>query len=98
MNISIVGMDNEGYKAIVIAKKEYNYVGNKKSYTTYIVIGCIGGAIIIAIIICIVVKQIKKRRENDIEQRQKILVNQAEEKAKKDQIGSADFAGIEEDD
>ena len=98
MNISIVGMDNEGYKAIVIAKKEYNYVGNKKSYTTYIVIGCIGGAIIIAIIICIVVKQIKKRRENDIEQRQKILVNQAEEKAKKDQIGSADFAAIEEDD
>ena len=97
MNITIVGIGIKGYKSIAIDKKENNYVGNKKSYTTYIIIGCIGGAIVSTIIICIVVKQIKKRIENNFEQKQKILVNQVEEKAKKNQIGSADFAGIDEE-
>ena len=96
MNITIVGQSNEGYRRFVYTKEEYDYIGKKKSYTVYIVLGCIGGALIILIIVIIVVKKIKKRKMELFNEKQTLL-NKAEEKAKKEQTGSADFAYINDD-
>ena len=93
MNITIVGQSVEGFRRFVYDEKEYDYVGKKKSYLVYIILGCIGGALIILIIIIIVVKRIKKRKIDSFNEK-KTLLNKAEEKAKKEEIGSADFAYI----
>ena len=91
MNISIVGQCEEGFRRFVYDKIEYNYIGNKKPVTVYIVLGCVGGALIILIIAIIVIKRIRKKRMDAFNEKQTLL-NKAEEKAKKEEIGSADFA------
>ena len=91
MNISIVGQCEEGFRRFVYDNIEYNYIGNKKPVTVYIVLGCVGGALIILIIAIIVIKRIRKKRMDAFNEKQTLL-NKAEEKAKKEEIGSADFA------
>ena len=93
MNITIVGQSEKGFRRFIFTKEEYDYIGKKKSYTVYIILGCVGGAIIILIIVIIVVKRIKKRKMDSFNEKKELL-NKAEEKAKKEEIGSADFAYI----
>ena len=93
MNITIVGQQTEGFRRFVFARKEYDYIGKKKSYLVFIILGCVGGAIIILIIIICVVKHIKKRKMNSLIENKddKVLLNKAEEKIKNNEKGSADF-------
>ena len=97
MNITIVGQDSKGFRAFVYAREEYIYIGNPKSYLTYIIIGSIAGAIVLIIIICVIyskVKKNKKRKEEEYfkKQNEKILLNQLEEKEKEKKYeNSADF-------
>ena len=93
MNITVVGQNTEGFRRFVFDKQEYNYIGKKKSNLTYIILGCVGGAIIILIIIFLVVRYIKKRKMYSYfkNKTKKTLLNKEEEKTKKNEIKSADF-------
>ena len=98
MNITIVGQNTEGFNKFVFTRKEYNYIGNKKSYLVYIILGCVGGAIIIAIILIVsIVKCIKKRKKiADLEKKieDEFLDDEDEEKAKKKETVTPEFAQI----
>ena len=93
MNITIVGQSDEGFRRFVFTRKEYDYIGNKKSYLAIIILGCIAGAIIIIIVIVCVVKHIKKRKMNSLieNMEDKALLYKVEEKNNNNERGSADF-------
>ena len=97
MNITIVGQNTEGFSLLVYTRKEYNYIGKKKSYRGYIVGFAVGATIlaiilIVSITICILIRKkiafLKKRMEEEL------LDDEEEENAKKKETGSAEFACI----
>ena len=99
MNITIVGQSTEGFRRFVYdRKKDYYYIGKKKSYLGFIILGCIGGVIVIIIIVHLVIKYTRKRETEsfyEIKTEKKDLINKEEEKAK-NEAKSADFDYIKD--
>ena len=91
--ISIVGQETEGFRRFVFDQMKYNYIGKKKSYLAYIVIGCIVGAIILIIIIRAIYKYIVRKKEEAYfkEREEKMLRYEPKEVIEKKEIKSADF-------
>ena len=70
----------------------------KKSYLGFIILGCIGGVIVIIIIVHLVIKYTRKRETEsfyEIKTEKKDLINKEEEKAK-NEAKSADFDYIKD--
>ena len=93
IKISIVGQETEGFRRFVFDQIKHEYEGKKKSYLVFIIIGCIAGAIIISIIICVIVKHIKRKKDEAYfkESEEKMLRYEPKEIIEKKEIKSADF-------
>ena len=92
LNITIVGQSEEGFRRIVFyTEKNYYYSGWKPSYLTEIILGCVFGAVALAIIIYFIYKCIEKIKYNNYyynNNKDRDLLNKVEEK---NELKSADF-------